>query len=72
MDQTSPAEALPEEMLSADMIERLQQQPWRFGFLSLMRRIGANPRIDPIGKAQLPSAEPFSLGQKPSLIFAPS
>ncbi|SDE54753.1 type VI secretion system baseplate subunit TssG, partial [Paraburkholderia lycopersici] len=31
-----------------------------------------NPRIDPIGKAQLPSAEPFSLGQKPSLIFAPS
>ncbi|QYD70795.1 type VI secretion system baseplate subunit TssG [Paraburkholderia edwinii] len=54
------------------MIERLHAQPWRHGFFSLMRRVGADPDIDPIGTARRPNAEPFRLGQKPSLTFAPS
>ncbi len=37
-----------------------------------MRRIGANPAIDPVGAAMRPHAKPFRVGQKPSLIFAPS
>jgi type VI secretion system protein ImpH len=62
---------LRELALSHEMIEHLEAEPWRYGFLSLMRRIGANPEIDPIGTAARPSAEPFRLGQQPSLAFAP-
>ncbi|WP_277182913.1 type VI secretion system baseplate subunit TssG [Caballeronia sp. BR00000012568055] len=58
--------------LSSDMLEHLRAEPWRYGFLSLMRRIGARPELDPVGTAMRPSAEPFRIGQKPSLIFAPS
>jgi type VI secretion system protein ImpH len=47
-------------------------KPWRYGFLALMRRINANPATDPVGAALLPQAETFRIGQKPSLIFAPS
>ncbi|WP_133648429.1 type VI secretion system baseplate subunit TssG [Paraburkholderia flava] len=57
--------------LSPDLLERLQAEPWRFGFLSLLRRIGANAAIDPVGTARRPQAEPFRLGQQPSLAFAP-
>ena len=63
--------ALPKIALSAKRIERLQSEPWRYGFFALMRRINANPAIYPVGTALLPEAEPFRLGQKPSLIFAP-
>ncbi|SAK96373.1 type VI secretion system baseplate subunit TssG [Caballeronia ptereochthonis] len=56
---------------STEFIGRLQAEPWRFGFLSLMRRIGADARIDPIGNATRPGAEPFRLGQQPSLAFSP-
>ncbi|KND56930.1 putative protein ImpH/VasB [Candidatus Paraburkholderia schumanniana] len=59
-------------VLSSEMIEDLRVHPWRHGFFPLMRRIGANAQIDSIGAAQRPSAEPFRLGQKPSLAFAPS
>ncbi|MFP3799271.1 type VI secretion system baseplate subunit TssG [Paraburkholderia sp. SIMBA_027] len=57
--------------LSLDLIERLQEEPWNFGFLALMRRINANGADDPVGTALLPTAEPFRVGQKPSLTFAP-
>jgi type VI secretion system protein ImpH len=58
--------------LSEETLERLQSRPWDYGFIPLMRRIGADPAIDPIGTARRPYAEPFRLGQKPSLAFAPS
>ena len=58
-------------LTSPDWSEGLQREPWRYGFLSLLRRIGANPAIDTIGTALRPEAEPFRLGQKPSLAFAP-
>jgi len=49
----------------------LQTEPWRSEFFALLRRIGADLRIDPVGTARRPSAEPFRLGQQPSLMFAP-
>ncbi|KUZ01837.1 type VI secretion protein [Burkholderia territorii] len=67
---TLPAQ-LRHSMLSPEQLERLQAEPWRFGFLSLLRRIGANPGIDPIGTARRPGSEPLRLGQQPSLAFAP-
>ncbi|BCQ27638.1 type VI secretion system baseplate subunit TssG (plasmid) [Caballeronia sp. NK8] len=67
----SPTGLLRESGLSPELIERLEVEPWRFGFLSLMRRIGADTRIDPIGTARRPGAEPFRLGQQPSLTFSP-
>lgn len=67
---TLPAQ-LRHSMLSPEQLERLQAEPWRFGFLSLLRRIGANPAIDPIGTARRPGSEPLRLGQQPSLAFAP-
>lgn len=57
--------------LSPQLIEHLLAEPWRYGFFSLLRRLGAEPCIDPIGKARRPQAEPFRLGQQPSLAFAP-
>jgi type VI secretion system protein ImpH len=58
--------------LSAQLLQSLQAEPWKHSFFALVRRIGADPRIDPIGTARLPQTEPFRLGQVPSLAFAPS
>lgn len=63
---------VPDTALSPELIGRLLAEPWRYGFLTLLRRIGADPRITPVGTARLPRAEPFRLGQQPSLAFAPS
>uniref|UniRef100_UPI000481E09F type VI secretion system baseplate subunit TssG n=1 Tax=Paraburkholderia dilworthii TaxID=948106 RepID=UPI000481E09F len=63
--------ALPNAAMSAELIAALQSTPWRYGFFALMRRINANPAIDPAGSAPSPATEPFRVGQKPSLIFAP-
>ncbi len=63
--------AAPDVALSPESVEQLRAEPWRYGFISLLRRIGADPRIDPIGTARRPQAEPFRLGQAPSLAFAP-
>lgn len=57
--------------LSPELVETLCATPWKYGFLSLLRRLGASPNLPPIGQAQRPQAEPFRLGQLPSLTFAP-
>lgn len=67
MDRASPKIAL-----SSELIEKLQATPWRYGFFALMRRINANPANDAVGTTILPGTEPFRVGQKPSLVFAPS
>lgn len=64
--------AKPETGLSLEMIEALRTKPWNHSFFAVMRRINANMDIDPVGTARLPQAEPFRLGQKPGLAFAPS
>jgi type VI secretion system protein ImpH len=70
--QRAPFKALFKDIaLSQPLLDHLQAEPWRYGFFALMRRIGANPAIDPIGTARLPQAEPFRLGQQASLVFAP-
>ena len=71
--QRVPFETLMQDLaLSPQLLESLATAPWKHSFLALMRRIGANSRIDPVGTAQLPQAEPFRLGQLPHLTFAPS
>lgn len=69
MEASTPQEMNPP--VPPDLISRLQAEPWRHGFLALVRRIGADPRIDPVGRAALPGHEPFRLGQQASLAFAP-
>lgn len=70
--QRAPFKAMVQDIaLSQSLLEHLQAEPWRYGFLALMRRIDANPAIDPVGTARLPQAEPFRLGQQPGLVFAP-
>ncbi|MFM0466027.1 type VI secretion system baseplate subunit TssG [Paraburkholderia strydomiana] len=71
MERTSFKTAETDTALSSNFVARLQAEPWRYGFLTLLRRIGADSRIDPVGAAQRPQTEPFRLGQRPSLAFAP-
>ena len=55
-----------------ETFNQARETPWRYGYLSLMRRFGAQYRSQPkIGYAARPQQEPFRLGQSPSLIFAP-
>ena len=55
-----------------ETFNQTRETPWRYGYLSLMRRFGAQYRSQPkIGYAARPQQEPFRLGQSPSLIFAP-
>ncbi|WP_250471225.1 type VI secretion system baseplate subunit TssG [Caballeronia sp. GAFFF1] len=57
--------------ISQVTIDRLQSSVWRYGLLPLLRRLGADSTVAPIGTARLPSTEKFRIGQKPSLSFAP-
>ncbi len=55
-----------------DMLGRLRQAPWKFGFFALLRRFGASyAQQPPIGLASRPQQEPFRLGQTAALVFAP-
>ncbi|WP_277183574.1 type VI secretion system baseplate subunit TssG [Caballeronia sp. BR00000012568055] len=71
MKRIANSALLRESALSPELIGQLEAEPLQYGFFSLMRRIGADSRIDPIGTAARPRAEPFRLGQQPSLAFAP-
>ncbi|MFM0415427.1 type VI secretion system baseplate subunit TssG [Paraburkholderia aromaticivorans] len=71
MERVSIGAITHRTLLSPALIGHLQAEPWRFGFLALLRRIGADKRIDSVGTASRPQAEPFRLGQQPSLCFAP-
>lgn len=49
-----------------------EQQPWKAGFLSLMRCVAARDQSAPLPSlARLPQQESFRLGQQPSMAFAP-
>ncbi|RQM44676.1 type VI secretion system baseplate subunit TssG [Paraburkholderia bannensis] len=71
MKSESPDAASAVPPLTQALIAHLESEPWRYGFIALMRRINANMAIDPVGTAALATTETFRLGQKPSLIFAP-
>ena len=69
------------------LLERVREAPWRFGFLSLLRRLAAQPAAPAdgvrelaapagaatrrIGRALRPRHETFRLGQVADLAFAP-
>ena len=56
-----------------DRLQRLEAEPYRFGFLSLLRFIEAyHPDLPRLGRAKLPSTEPLRLGQQPTMAFAPA
>jgi type VI secretion system protein ImpH len=51
----------------------LEAEPWRFGFLSTLRRIDALvPVRPPFGESARLAEDPIRLGQQPTLAFAPS
>ncbi|MFY8015428.1 MAG: type VI secretion system baseplate subunit TssG [Limnohabitans sp.] len=63
---TTPAQ------LPVNLLDSAVSQPWRYGFLSLMRLLDAQtPNAPSIGQSQRPQQETFRLGQQPSLAFAP-
>jgi type VI secretion system protein ImpH len=54
------------------MLMRLRQTPWKFGFFSMLRRFSASYAQDPpVGLASRPRQEHFRLGQMAALTFAP-
>lgn len=71
MDRARLTASLRDTTLSPESIEKLCAEPWRYGFLNVLRRLGADPHMPSIGCARRPRAEPFRLGQQPSLAFAP-
>ena len=70
---TSPAQpvplSLPEGMMP--LLVQAQAQPWRHGFVALLRQLAAQSDMPPIGRSQRPQQENFRLGQTASLSFAP-
>jgi type VI secretion system protein ImpH len=59
---------------SPDWLDNWYQtnQPWRTGFISLMRTLAARtPTQPPVSRATLPQQENFRIGQRPSMAFAP-
>lgn len=55
-----------------EWLGRIREAPWKFGFISLMRRLGAVHANQPrIGLAGRPRQEAFRLGQAAALSFAP-
>ncbi len=71
MDRARFTAVVRDTTLSPELVDKLRAEPWRYGFLSLLRRLGADSRIPQIGRALRPQAEPYRLGQQPSLTFAP-
>lgn len=56
----------------AETLQQIQDKPWFYGYLPMMRRLSAYYRQQPsIGCAERPQQESFRIGQQPSLIFAP-
>lgn len=56
-----------------ELLESIQQEPYRYGFFRALRRIECSRADRPrIGQAQRLSDEVIRLGQEPSLAFAPS
>lgn len=55
------------------LLQELQREPWRFGFLQTLRRIEClHPDRPRIGEAGRAAEEPIRLGQEPSMTFAPA
>lgn len=62
----------PPGAVPATALEGMARAPWKYGFLPLLRRFGAQHADQPpIGQASRPQQEPLRLGQRASLAFAP-
>ncbi len=57
----------------ADALLPWSDEPWRYDFFAVLRRLEAAAATTPRwGLALLPSAEPIRVGQEPSMAFAPA
>ncbi len=52
-------------------LDRGAENPRRYGFLNLMRRVDAQLCDTPAGSIWQPRMEKFRLGQTPTMTFAP-
>ncbi|MEM9056347.1 MAG: type VI secretion system baseplate subunit TssG [Pseudomonadota bacterium] len=53
------------------LLREIEAEPWRFGFLSTLRRIDAmHPDKPGFGRSRRPSEDPLRLGQPPSMNFS--
>ena len=60
------------ELAARDLLARVREAPWRFGFFTLLRRLSALwDHVPPVGHSSRPRQEPLRLGQSASLAFAP-
>ncbi len=60
------------ELLASLQLGYQTDEPWRAGFISLMRMIAARTAtLPPPGKAALPAQEHFRIGQQAHMIFSP-
>lgn len=56
-----------------ELLDRLRQEPWQFGFFAALRRLEAAHRDRPrFGQSLRPVDDPVRLAQEPSLSFAPA
>jgi type VI secretion system protein ImpH len=56
-----------------DLARELEREPYRFGFFQTLRRLEAENKDHPrLGESTRAAEDPIRLGQKPSMIFAPS
>jgi len=70
MKRDLPAASLP-PMRFMSTLQDAQSRPWAYGFMPLLRRLGATqPHLPRIGRAQRPQQEHYRLGQQASLTFA--
>lgn len=64
--------AWAEQRAQSELIARLEDEPWRFDFFTVVRRLEAmNPDRPRMGFSQRPSEDPVRFAQEPSLAFAP-
>jgi type VI secretion system protein ImpH len=71
MNRATLSDLVRDNKLSPETLAALETEPWRHGFLPLMRRIAAYSGMEVVGTARRPVGEPFRIGQKPTLAFAP-
>ncbi|WP_092551733.1 type VI secretion system baseplate subunit TssG [Xenorhabdus koppenhoeferi] len=73
MNQTNPISIHRICRLPEDFWQKLMQAPWQFDLFQTLRRIDAQAgEYYMLGSAPLPKYDLLRLGQKPSMIFAPS
>ncbi|TKI04336.1 type VI secretion system baseplate subunit TssG [Martelella alba] len=63
----------PPKARAGALLHAVAKSPWRFTLFPVLRRLDARAGGGyPLGRAPLPRHEPVRLGQRPTMVFAPS